>query len=256
MAPLRVVVNADDLGLSRTVNDAVFAAVDAGLCTAASLLAVGPAVEDALRRARGRDMPVGVHLALTEMAPLTGGLRHLLAPDGTFGPRAFMDVGEADADAVLAEWAAQVDRVRQAGLVVDHLDSHQHVHHRPALRRVLAELCARVGVLRVRGMGAFRVAGAGTRVGRALQPLRAATFRRRLRADGLVTTDGFASVTAFLARARGPLGPMRGWRTIELMAHPGNSAHAVYAEEIDALARGDLERLPFEVRRIGWAEVT
>lgn len=255
MAPLRVILNADDLGLSRTVNDAVFAAVDAGVCTAASLLAVGPAVEDALRRARARKMAVGVHLALTELAPLTGGLGRLLAPDGTFGPRAFADIGPADAAAVLAEWTAQVDRVRQAGLVVDHLDSHQHVHHRPALRRVLAALCEHVGVRRVRGMGALRAPGAGTRVGRALQPLRAATFRRRLRADGLLTTDGFASVATFLARARGSLGPISGWRTLELMAHPGNPAHAVYAEEIDALAAGALDRLPFEVRRIGWGEL-
>ncbi len=247
---LRVVINADDLGMSPAVNDAVFAALDAGWCTSASLLATGPAAEDALRRARLGGHAVGVHLDLTGFRPLTGRPARLLGADFRRDARA---IGPDHADDVLAEWTAQVERVRDAGVTVDHLDSHQHVHHLPALRGTLRRLCDRVGITRVRGMGALRARGAGTRIGALLQPLRAARFRAGLRADGLVTTDGFASVAVFLARVRSGWRP--GWGSVELMAHPGNPHHAVYADELAALAAGALDTLPFPVRRVRWSNL-
>lgn len=248
MRPLRVIVNADDLGMSDAVNDAVLGALAAGTCTSASLLATGPAADDALRRCRAAGLAVGVHLDLTGFAPLTGGVGRLVGPDGRFRGDALAIRDDAG---VAEEWIAQVARVRDAGVAVDHLDSHQHVHHLPVLGRALRAVCAATGVRRVRGMGALRAAGAGTRAGAWLQPLRAARFRAGLRRDGLLTTDGFASVDVFLARATRP----RGWETVELMAHPGNPHAARYAEELAALAGGALDRLPFPVERVGWAAI-
>lgn len=245
-----MVVSADDLGMSAGADEAIFAALSDEVCTAASLLATGPTAEAALRRCREAGLAVGVHLALTELAPATRSVDRLVGPDGRFRP----DVTAITDDAgVAAEWTAQVARVRDAGVAVDHLDSHQHVHHLPVLARALREVCAATGIRRVRGMGALRVPGVGTRAGALVQPLRAARFRAGLRRDGLVTTDGFASVEAFLARAGG--GRRLGWRTVELMAHPGNPHHARYAEELAALRSGALDRLPFPVTRVGWAAI-
>ena len=251
MRPLRILVNADDLGMSAAVNDAVFAAIDAGICTATSLLATGPAADDALARARRAGLAVGVHLDLTGFTSLT-------RPPGVTGAdgRFLGDVralSGIDSDAAVAEWVAQVSRVRDAGVVVDHLDSHQHVHHLPALRRALSEVCARTGVRRVRGMGALRPTGAGTRLGALLQPVRAARFRDALRAEGLVTTDGFAPVSVFLDRPR--QFAARGWETVELMAHPGNPHHARYAEETARLAAGALDRVGRPIVKVGWGEI-
>src|SRR5204862_2714755 len=66
----RLVVNADDLGLTVGVNDGVFDAHDHGILTSASLFAGAPATSDAIRRARGRpSLGVGVHLALVDGTP-------------------------------------------------------------------------------------------------------------------------------------------------------------------------------------------
>lgn len=120
----RVLVNADDLGMSTAVNDAIFRAYDDGLLCSASALVYGPAFGDAARRLRDRPgLGVGVHLDASEFAP-----------------------GRDPSD-----WPAQVARARDAGIDPTHLDSHHHAHLAwralPALRRT----CAITGVRRVRG---------------------------------------------------------------------------------------------------------
>ena len=66
----RLVVNADDLGLTVGVNDGIFDAHDHGILTSASLFADAPATSDAIRRARCRpSLGVGVHLALVDGTP-------------------------------------------------------------------------------------------------------------------------------------------------------------------------------------------
>lgn len=250
---LRLVVNADDLGMSGPVNDAVFDALWAGWCRSASILANAPATGAALTRAaRVRGVSFGVHLNLSEFAPLTRGLDLWLDTSGAMTPRS-MGLGRAQAEAVLAEWEAQVARVRAAGIVVSHLDSHQHLHQRPALFPVLCRLAKRVGVRRVRGMGALRLPAPDLRgrLGALGQRVRAARFVARLRAVGLVTTDGFASAQVFLAHAGGPAG----WRTAEVMVHPGNTHSPRYAEEVAMLAGGALAGLARSVEIVSWSEL-
>ena len=114
---MKVIVNADDLGMSLAVNDAIFRAFDDGLLLSTSALVYGPAFPDAARRLRERPgLGVGVHLDTTEFAPNT------------------------DQSLIPVIWRAQVQRARDAGIEPSHLDSHQHVHFRwarfPDLRRL------------------------------------------------------------------------------------------------------------------------
>ena len=220
---VRVIVNADDLGLSDAVNAAVFDALDRGQVRSVSVLANGSAFDGAVSGLRGREgVGVGVHLNLTEFSPLTDlrGLRPL-------------DVRAEQIPAVIAEWGAQIQRVIDAGLVPDHLDSHQHIHYQPALFPALAEVSARFAISAVRGMAVDRMDVPQWHG--LLQRLRAARFAGRLRRSGMETTDGFGSATLF--RALREAGRLRG-ESFEIMVHPGNPAHAVYAEEMVWVAEG------------------
>jgi len=67
----RLVVNADDLGLTIGVNDGIFDAHEHGILTSASLLANAPATADAARLARSHPtLGVSVHLSLVEGDPV------------------------------------------------------------------------------------------------------------------------------------------------------------------------------------------
>jgi predicted glycoside hydrolase/deacetylase ChbG (UPF0249 family) len=163
-----LIVNADDYGLTRGVSRGILRAHREGIVTSASVLAVGPAFEDAARELR--DAPsgfgVGVHLAAVgEDPPLLSPsrIRSLVGRDGRFPRswRAFLLRASRVQPAELeAEFAAQIERVRGAGLAVDHLDSHQHLHLLPKVRTIALRLAARFGIrgIRVPRAGAGRPA--------------------------------------------------------------------------------------------------
>ena len=215
---MRLILNADDLGLSDAVNAAIDDAWSRGLVTDASLLATGPAFDDAVRRWRGRE--VGVHLDIAEFPPLTG----------WSGPRneAALSIGRAHLPALVAEFEGQVRRVRATGLQVTHLDSHQHLHWVPVVAAAVREVRRRTDVLGVRGMGALP----GVRLRRRAH---AAAYNGRLRAAGATVPAQFGPAATVLEALHG------GWRapTVEAMLHPGGPGEPRYQEELDEVARTD-----------------
>src|SRR5689334_5067515 len=89
-ARLRVILHADDLGISYEVNDAIFDLMQHNMITSASILANGPAFEDAARRSRlFPNCSFGIHLNLTQFGPLSSrqGLQSFLNQNGQFTKR-------------------------------------------------------------------------------------------------------------------------------------------------------------------------
>lgn len=131
----RLIVNADDLGLSAGVNEAIEECHVHGIVTSASLLVDGAAAEDAAARAREHDrLSVGLHWN---------------------GDAVDLD----DADAVRAELARQLDRFEElVGAGPSHLDSHHHVHRDERLIGPFRELITPLG-LPLRGEGRVDVVG-------------------------------------------------------------------------------------------------
>src|SRR6266849_6501592 len=84
---VRVIVNADDFGLTARVNQGVLEAHTRGILTSASIMAVGQAFEHAARLARATPaLDVGVHLTLVEERPLLPRYQipSLVGPEGRF----------------------------------------------------------------------------------------------------------------------------------------------------------------------------
>src|SRR5260370_26197843 len=131
----RLVVNADDLGLTPAVTDGIFDAYDHGILTSASLFANAPATVDAIERADARPaLGIGVHLALVAGAPMLPPDRvpTLIAHDGRFHTswRPFIVAclqGKVALTEVERELQAQIDPLRSERLRLTHLDAHQHV---------------------------------------------------------------------------------------------------------------------------------
>jgi chitin disaccharide deacetylase len=144
----RLIVNADDIGADEERNAGIFEAIDAGIVTSGSILANGPALKDAVCRVRSREprsISFGIHLNLSEGKPLSSGLRHLTGHDGNFRGKAdarrlLMRRGDVELQKeIRKEIAAQIRRVQDTGVPIDHLDGHQHVHVFPAVVTLAAE---------------------------------------------------------------------------------------------------------------------
>jgi hopanoid biosynthesis associated protein HpnK len=204
--PAGVIVNADDFGLCAAVNQGVVEAHDRGVVTSASILPTGEAFDQAAALARSRPhLDLGVHLALTQSRPvsLPEAVPSLVDGRGEFAQSWSAFVARylrrrISKREIELELRAQLERVRQAGLTVSHLDSHQHLHILPGILPLVTGLAAeyRIGALRyphqtrgqtgpeglarLRRRAEARALAAGCRLG-----------ARGLKSNGLLVTDDF-----------------------------------------------------------------
>jgi len=230
--PPRLVVNADDFGLSTGVNRGILEAHTAGVVSSVSVLVNAPGWTDAVPRLRdlGPGIGVGLHLNLTMGRPVSWGGSLSDARTGRFHTlgalvaRAF--AGRLDPGDVAIECAAQLARLRNAGLVVTHVDSHRHVHILPGVWGAVVETARAAGVpvLRV-PLEPWSVNPVNWRASLKKAALRVAWGVASRGATPLDRPDRFVGISlqgsrSFLARLLAVLDRLEPGTT-ELMVHPG-----------------------------------
>jgi predicted glycoside hydrolase/deacetylase ChbG (UPF0249 family) len=130
-----LIINADDLGMSYTINDAIFRTLKAGLVRSTSLMVPWPAALNALQFLKQNpDIPFGVHLSVINDNPgyrwkpllPTEQVPSLVDADGYFHTEEHMSafLALARVDELEPEFRAQIEVVMAAGLQPTHLDWH------------------------------------------------------------------------------------------------------------------------------------
>lgn len=232
---IRLVVNADDLGLHPRIDEGILRAHHEGIVTSASLLVSGRNAPRAARAATEAGLPLGVHLCVTSHLTPSAPPSQVrwLAPGGRFR-RDWQELSAAwlagliPAAEVELELNAQLDRAREQGVEPDHLDVHQHVHLLPGFARIVEGIAAQRG-LPVRWPSELPrptwvrrpSALAKTAVLAALGLVRPVRNARRVKAVGVFDSGGLSE--ARLLKLLGRLGD-GDW---ELMCHPGLAPGAV-----------------------------
>ena len=153
----RLLVNADDFGLSGGVNRGVLEAHRRGLVTSTSLMANLPAAAEAVGLWReAPDLGLGMHLNLTAGRPLSRPeeVPSLVRRDGRFWVLGDLlrrlTTGRIRAAELERELSAQVERALELGGRIGHFDSHHHVHVHPRLTPIVLRLARRYAVPAVR----------------------------------------------------------------------------------------------------------
>jgi hopanoid biosynthesis associated protein HpnK len=159
----RLIINADDFGLTGGVNRAIVEAHEGGVVSSATLMANGQAFDDAIALAQCRPrLGVGCHLVLVDGAPLLDptAVRSLLDRGGSAGNPHFREgitrfgtlalLGRLRENEIEAEATAQIRKLQAAGVKVTHLDSHKHTHTFPRVLRPLLRAAASCGVRAIR----------------------------------------------------------------------------------------------------------
>ena len=216
----RLIINADDFGLTRGVNRAIAEAHRAGVVTSATLMANSRAFDDAAGLARSMTagnarFSVGCHVVLLDGEPALppqripsliqpgGGNGHFRAKLNDFVIASFR--GKLQPDEIEAEACAQIQRLQAAGIAPSHFDTHKHAHMFPSVLRPLLRAARASGVAAVRNpFGQLWPLSFGELVRKRhlwtrfaeLNVLRnfAAKFRCEVEAHGLRTTDGSVAV--------------------------------------------------------------
>ena len=269
----RLIVNADDFGLTSGVNRAILEAHHSGIVTSATLMANSTAFPQAVQLAQSApQLAVGCHVVLVDGKPLSPAsqvssllengnaqLHHSLARFAILAWR-----NRLDACQVENEVTAQLRKIQSSGIAVSHLDTHKHTHMFPAVLAPILRAAQKCGIPAIRNpfetvtlTQLFEYPESWKRwlEVRTLQRW-AAQFRRSVAQSGLVTPDGTIGIVA-----TGTLGlrwlkfllqnlPEGTW---ELVCHPGYNDAQLQAvgtrlrasreEELRALTSADTRQL-------------
>ena len=257
----RLILNADDFGLTAGVNRAIIELHRAGLLTSTTLMARATATGEAIELACSTpSLGVGCHVVLVDgepqlparelptlVDPRTGRFQPTL---GAFLRRLF--TGRIRSSEIEAEAAAQIALLQSRGVVLTHIDTHKHVHLLPAVLRPVLRAAGAAGIRAVRNplepLWSLRATPCAPLLRReevSLLRLFEPAFRRILAEAGFTTTDGALGVlatgtldAATVASLLRNLPP----GTWELVTHPGyNDADLAHAHT-RLLASREIER--------------
>ena len=258
----RLILNADDFGLTAGVNRAIIELHRAGLLTSTTLMAKAAATDEAIQIARSTpSLGVGCHVVLVDGEPVLPAqdLPTLADPrTGRFHPAlgAFLKrlfSGRIRSAEIEAETAAQIALLQSRGLRLTHIDTHKHTHIFPAVLRPVLRAAKAAGIRRIRNPfepawslratpGAPWIRRAEVNLLRLFEP----AFRRIVAEEGFFTTDGAigvlatgtldaATVNSLLANL--PAG------TWELVTHPGYNDANLAQAHTRLLASRETERI-------------
>ena len=271
MGSCNLIVNADDLGLTEAVSDGIFEGFANGIITAASLMVNGSAFKYAVDQLQHfPDLDVGLHLILVEERPVseTCRVKSLIGNDGRFLPHArhFLNhyiSGKIEFSEVYEELDAQIYKAKATGINISHIDTHQHLHCLPKIRKIVVDLAKEHNIQCMRypreRLQRYMVTNI-SHISRVAELCVLNALSRSPQTDGLQSPDemlgffygGNLSKNNILK----VLGNLKTGKTYELMCHPGKQdATSMYAhwnynwqKELDAIQDVDVRNFLIENR--------
>jgi hopanoid biosynthesis associated protein HpnK len=272
----RVIVSADDFGLSEAVNEGIERAHREGVLGACSLMVAGDAAADAVRRAKAMpDLKVGLHLAVIEgraMLPdtdLVDGRGWFPSDQLALGVNYFFR--PAIRRQLAAEIRAQFRAFAATGLALDHADAHKHMHMHPTVGRMLVEIGREFGLRAVRvpaePVAVMAACGEPPSLGARAMLAGTRVLRRQIARAGMRANDhvfGLAWSGRMTEQRLLRLIPRLPQGVSELYFHPASHRDATIAAlmpgydhvgELDALLSPAVRAALADVPRIGYGDL-
>lgn len=162
---MKLIINADDFGYNNHVNKAIEKAIIEHKISSTSIMANAPCFNEAILVAKRYDnISYGVHLNIIEFPPLTNKniftKYKLLDKSGNFIEGAIFSINEYTDElkmAIKEEWLAQINKVKETGIKISHIDSHQHTHSISLLQDVLIDVLKDSKIIKCRRKPYFSI---------------------------------------------------------------------------------------------------
>ena len=269
----RLIVNADDFGLTSGVNRAIVELHQSGVLTSATLMARAAATAEAIEMARSTpSLGVGCHVVLVDGTPalsaahdipnISEATRQRFLPTlGQFLSTIYRQAAPGKIEhQIEIEARAQIQSLQQCGVHLTHIDTHKHTHMFPLVLRPVLRAARSCGIRAVRNpfepqwsINATPNAPLVRRVEVRLLRLLAARFRRIAAEEGFVTTEGalgvLATGTLDAAAVASLLHALPAGGVFELVTHPGYNDADLAAAHTRLLASRETERAALQALR-------
>lgn len=233
---IRIIVNADDCGLSAEVDKRIEDAIKQGVISSTTIMANMNDFDGSIRLYNNYSDVVsfGVHLNLTEGQPMTKS--QILIDKGIFhenngklsfnaSPYRRQLLSSEIREAIYQELQTQVEKILDNKVTISHIDSHHFIHQAVFMLPILPRLCKKYCITKIRNYSNYIPFSLNRALRNSWYPI------IRMQNRNVDTTDWFTSFTHFCeCQKRGNEYGKKN-QTIELMTHPGG----IYEEEDELL---------------------
>ena len=199
----KMIITADDYGMSEAVNRAVREGIDNGAITATNVMMNMPLCGDT-ERLRGKKVSIGIHWTLTCGNPILPPeqIPSLTDRDGRFYPlaefRRLYSSGKIEDSDIEKELAAQYEKYRRIWGEADYWNTHEHVHIGLRIFRVFLKTAAGQKICRMRSNNRIYVPAktggkSGSLIWTLLEPAKRTVFaymRKEAAQKGILSPDG------------------------------------------------------------------
>jgi len=210
----RLIINADDFGLTPGINRAILEAHTQGIVTSATLMANASAFDHAVQLARSApSFDLGCHIVLVDGSPVSAPSEIPTLIDGgrhgefdsklsSFAARAIR--GRLNPDEIEREAIAQISKLQAASIPVSHIDTHKHLHALPQILRPLLRAAKACGISAIRnpfGRIAFSLVAGRPKLWKrwgevAVLNALGSKFCRAVQAEGMISPNGSLGIAA------------------------------------------------------------
>lgn len=154
----RIIITADDFGLTEGINKGIIDAFRYGIITRTSLLPCAMAFDHAVALAKQNPgLNIGVHLTLVGETPVSSPdkIRSLVDSNNIFykDHQVFLlkyFLKKIKLEEVYYEFEAQIKKILDVGIIITHIDSHQHLHVLPGVFQETIALAKKFKIRNIR----------------------------------------------------------------------------------------------------------
>lgn len=140
---MKLIINADDFGFSKSINDGIIDAYKEGLISSTTIMINMPYACDAISKWKENSLlGIGLHINLTQGSPISNDVKSLVDENNVFYKHRKIENQEITVtyEDAYKEIKAQIEKVLSFNVKIDHLDYHHNIHLNPAIRKALIDL--------------------------------------------------------------------------------------------------------------------
>ena len=200
----KLIITADDYGMSRAVNDAIDAGIDAGLITSTNVMTNMPLYKEAIKLKDKKGVSVGLHWVLACGKPILPAeeIPTLVSPSGEFYPypefRRRLRKKLISFEDIKKELIAQYNLYYELMGKPDYWNTHQNTHVDFEIYRLFVDTAAELGIDKMRSHQRIYVKGSDKSqkmplTWRILEPIKSRmlnTWQHNAHKKGIASPDG------------------------------------------------------------------
>lgn len=147
---MKLIINADDFGLSESISDGIITGIKDGYITSTSIMANMPCAFYAVKKACENGINcIGLHVNLTVGKPVINNV-NLVDDNGVFYyNRTQIENKKLTYKDAYEEIMAQIEMVAKYSngkLSIDHLDTHHHLFDNPYIKRAIVDISRSINI--------------------------------------------------------------------------------------------------------------